>query len=267
LRTRRLPLRYHLLPHRRSLPKSRPSPRLRPARRSPWATAPAHRGVSCARWNASPAGDQRSRLPHRPPHPPPHPAPVADPVLPARPTPLLNFESVSVPDKQIKAFRRVLRDLWEETLEKKKPREWNAALLRVTEGRKSRYDPKTKERTFFYSWCGDWVTYHLERAGCLHTCLNRATLHGKWHPGKNLSLLRVWAGDKQAASWSPKYVKDLFKNDPSAGDAWHPWDDKKDACKDGYEPQLGDLVLTPRKNGDHIEFWVSVSRLAPSTPY
>jgi hypothetical protein len=142
--------------------------------------------------------------------------------------PLLNFESVPVPDKQIKAFRRVLRDLWEETLEKKKPREWNAALLRVTEGRQS---------------------------------------HGKWHPGKNLSLLRVWAGDKQAASWSPKYVKDLFKNDPSAGDAWHPWDDKKDACKDGYEPQLGDLVLTPRKNGDHIEFWVSVSRLAPSTPY
>jgi hypothetical protein len=146
------------------------------------------------------------------------------------------------------------------------------------------------------------VTYHLERAGCLHTCLNRATLHGKWHPGKNLSLLRVWAGDKQAASWSPKYVKDLFKNDPSAGDAWHPWDDKKDACKDGYEPELGDLVLTPRKNGDHIEFWVSrkdkiltvsagaqtggvaairtrdldlasvlgiidVSRLTPSTPY
>jgi hypothetical protein len=216
--------------------------------------------------------------------------------------PLLNFESISISDRQVTVFRRVLRDLWEETLEKKKPREWNAALLRVTEGRQSRYDPKTKHRTFFYSWCGDWVTYHLERAGCLHKCLNRESIHGKWHPGKNLSLLRVWAGDTQTASWSPKYVKALFENDASAGDAWHPWDDKADACKDGYEPQLGDLVLTPRKNGDHIEFWVSrkdkiltvsagaqtggvaavrtrdldlasvlgiidVSRLAPSTPY
>ncbi|KKL62625.1 hypothetical protein LCGC14_2183290, partial [marine sediment metagenome] len=44
----------------------------------------------------------------------------------------------------------------------------------------------------------------------------------------------------------------------SGVDAWHVWYNTLDACGDGYTPQLGDLVFCPRKEGDHIEFFVSL---------
>lgn len=168
---------------------------------------------------------------------------------------VVNYEGIEIPNKQIKAFRKILQLNWEETLAKN-PRGtskgWNKPLLEVTEGRRSFY--KNGKRTFFYSWCGDWVSYHLYKAGCLHTCLNRENTRGKWLSGMNLTLPRVWAGDSRTRRWAPKSVKKEF---PASGvDAWHPWDNVLDMCADAYEPQLGDLVLCPRKNGDHIEFWV-----------
>lgn len=168
---------------------------------------------------------------------------------------LRNFEGQQVPECQVNAFRDVVLGICEESLERG-VKEWNRVLLKITEGRKSRYD-KTGKRSFFYSWCGDWVTCHLWQAGCLHRCLNRTSVHGKWHPGRNPTLLRVWAGDKATRRFSPKYVRDMFQGDESAGDSWHAWDNKQDRCVDGYAPRLADLLVTPRKNGDHIEFWIS----------
>lgn len=169
----------------------------------------------------------------------------------------VNYEGIEVSDKQIAAFRKVLKGLWEETLEKSPKgtvKGWNKALLEVTEGRKSLY--KNGKRTFFYSWCGDWASYHLYRAGCLCKCLNREATRGKWMSGMNLTLPRVWAGDSKTRRWASKEVKKEF---PASGvEAWHAWDNNWDVCEDGYEPQLGDLVLCPRKNGDHIEFFVSL---------
>ena len=76
-----------------------------------------------------------------------------------------------------------------------------------------------------------------------------------------MSLLRAWAGEPATLNIRPK-LKQRFKDDPSSGavrggpKSWHPWDNKRDVCKDGYEPVLGDLIICPRKNGDHIEFWI-----------
>jgi hypothetical protein len=167
-----------------------------------------------------------------------------------------NFEGEEVPARQVKAFRDVVFGICEESIERG-VKEWNRVLLKITEDRKSRYDKQTGKRTFFYSWCGDWVTYHLWQAGCLHRCLNRLSVHGKWHPGKNLSLLRAWGGDEATGRSSPKYVRAMFQGDESAGNSWHEWDNKQDRCADGYAPRLADLLVTPRKNGDHIEFWIS----------
>jgi len=167
----------------------------------------------------------------------------------------VNYEGESIPDKQIKAFRKILKGNWEETLAKNPKgdaRGWNKALLEVTEGRKSTY--KNGKRTFFYSWCGDWVSYHLWKTGCQHKCLNRVAVNDKWRPGHNLTMIQAWAGDP---GWMPGFLKKMFAKDISAGTSWHPWDNKKDVCKDGYEPRTGDLVICPRKNGNHIEFFVS----------
>lgn len=167
---------------------------------------------------------------------------------------MINFEGENISAAQVRAFRKMLRLNWEETLAKK-PRgykdKWNKALLAVTEGRRSRY--KNGKRTHFHSWCGDWVTYILECAGCRHKCLNRISVRGKWKPGHNLTMLQAWAGDP---GWLPKWLKKMFARDLTAGTSWHAWDNKKDVCKDGYTPQVGDLVLCPRKNGNHIEFFV-----------
>jgi hypothetical protein len=164
-----------------------------------------------------------------------------------------NYEGKEISDKQVKAFRKVLKANWDETLAKN-PKEWDKTILEVTEGRKSLY--KNGKRTFFYSWCGDWASYHLYKSGCLAKCLNRESNRGKgkWIPGYNLTLPRVWAGDPLSRRWAKKSVKNMF---PKGAGAWHPWDDDADVCKDGYEPQLGDLVILPRKNGGHIEFWVN----------
>lgn len=170
---------------------------------------------------------------------------------------VINYEGVEVSDKQVRAFRKTLQRIWNETLAKNPKgtaRSWNKALLDVTEGRKSEYD-KSGKRTFFYSWCGDWVSYHLYQSGCLHKCLNREAVNGKWRSGHNLTMVQAWAGDP---GWLPKFLKKMFEKDISAGTSWHAWDDKKDVCKDGYIPQVGDLVLCPRKNGNHIEFFVSL---------
>lgn len=169
---------------------------------------------------------------------------------------ITNYEGIEISDKQVRAFRRVLKLNWEETLARgvrgKGPK-WSKALLDVTEGRRSLY--KNGKRTHFHSWCGDWTSYNLERAGCLHKCLNRESINGKWISQHNLTIPMAWSGYN---GWLPKKIKRMFANDPSAGDSWHWWDNKKDQCKDGYVPQLGDLVLCPRKNGDHIEFFISL---------
>jgi hypothetical protein len=167
---------------------------------------------------------------------------------------MVNYEGADISEEQIQAFRDVLKGNWEESLAKHPmgtAQGWNEALLEITEGRKSQYD-KSGKRTFFYSWCGDWVSYHLWKTGCRHKCLNREAINGKWEPGMNLTFLTAWAGDHR---WLPKAVKERYSDDPSSGSSWHPWDNTKDACEDGYEPRLGDLVICPRKNGDHIEFW------------
>ena len=80
---------------------------------------------------------------------------------------IINYEGIEISDKQVKAFRKVLKQNWDDTL-KKKPKQWNKCLLEVTENRQSTYDEKTGKRKFFYSWCGDWVSYHLMKAGCRH---------------------------------------------------------------------------------------------------
>ena len=84
---------------------------------------------------------------------------------------MVNYEGENISEAQIKAFRKVLQANWEESLAKNPKGDekgWNKALLEITEGRKSTYDPKTKKRTYFYSWCGDWVSYHLWKTGCRH---------------------------------------------------------------------------------------------------
>lgn len=169
---------------------------------------------------------------------------------------MLNYEGADIPDEQIEAFRKVLEGNWLETLAKEPKgtaQGWNDILLEITEGRRSTY--KNGVRDFFYSWCGDWVTYHLMKTGCRHKCLNREEINGKWRPGHNLTLLRAWAGDP---GWLPGWIKEMFEDDPSAGDSWHEWDNVADQCKDGYAPRTGDLVICPRKNGDHIEFFVQL---------
>lgn len=169
--------------------------------------------------------------------------------------PTTNYEDIQISNKQVRVFREVLQACWNETLHYS-PKEWNTTLLKVTEKRRSRY--KGKKRVFFYSWCGDWVTYHLMKAGCRSRSLNRVEINGKWRPGQNLNMLRIWAGDTKTRRWVPKWMKEMF---PSArgAEAWHPWDNKKDCCSDAYVPKVGDLVICPRKNGDHIEFFVKLS--------
>ena len=174
---------------------------------------------------------------------------------------MLNYENKEVPPEQVQAFRQVLESVWLETLARPGGiREWNQNLLAVTEGRRTIMNPDGSMRVF-YSWCGDWVTYHLERAGCLHgLALNRESRNGKWTPGMNLTYLRAWAGEPALSHNSAHTAR--FRDDPSSGFgpsrrvSWHAWDNQADVCRDGYSPLLGDLVITPRKNGDHIEFFV-----------
>ncbi|HEX2878095.1 MAG TPA: hypothetical protein VHO25_01035 [Polyangiaceae bacterium] len=172
-----------------------------------------------------------------------------------------NYEGKPLQAEQVEAFRNAVESEWIETLAAPGGiREWNKTLLAITEGRRTL---KNKDGTtkVFYSWCGDWVTHHLELAGCFHgLALNRASLNGKWVPQMNLTWLRTWAGEPALQKRASPRAR--FKNDPSWGGAsskamhWHPWDNKQNACKDGYEPQIADLILSPRKNGDHIEFVV-----------
>jgi hypothetical protein len=175
---------------------------------------------------------------------------------------VVNYENKTLPPEQVTAFREVLQSVWNESLALPGGiREWNANLMKVTEGRRTINNPDGSTKVF-YSWCGDWVTYHLERAGCRHgPALNRQSLNGRWVPGMNLTYLRAWAGEPAL-----RHRADLtgrFENDPSSGYgperavSWHAWDNGSDVCVDGYAPALGDLVITPRKNGDHIEFFVS----------
>jgi hypothetical protein len=174
---------------------------------------------------------------------------------------VVNYENKEVGPEQVQAFRQVLESVWLETLARPGGiREWNQNLMAVTEGRRTIKNPDGSMRVF-YSWCGDWVTYHLERAGCRHApALNRESLNGKWVPGMNLTFLRAWAGEPAFAQRSELTAR--FRDDPSSGFgpsrsvSFHAWDNQTDVCKDGYAPALGDLVITPRKNGDHIEFFV-----------
>ena len=177
---------------------------------------------------------------------------------------MVNYENKTLPPEQVTAFRDVLQSVWQETLALPGGiKEWNANLMKVTEGRRTINNPDGSTKVF-YSWCGDWVTYHLERAGCRHgLALNRQSLNGRWTPGMNLTYLRAWAGERALRHRAD--LTDRFENDPSSGFgpsgtvSWHAWDNGADVCIDGYEPVLGDLVITPRKNGDHIEFFVKRS--------
>ncbi len=174
---------------------------------------------------------------------------------------MVNYENKTVSPEQVAAFREVLQSVWNETLALPGGiKEWNANLMKVTEGRRTISNPDGSTKVF-YSWCGDWVSYHLERAGCRHgLALNRQSLNGRWAPGMNLTYLRVWAGDPSLRHRGD--LTDRFENDRSSGFgpervvSWHAWDNGADVCADGYSPVLGDLVITPRKNGDHIEFFV-----------
>jgi hypothetical protein len=132
-------------------------------------------------------------------------------------------------------------------------KEWNANLLNITENRKSTY--KNGKLTFFYSWCGDWVTYHLARAGSQHgLALNRIESNGTWTPEMNLTWLRAWAGEPY--QWTLSATKKRFKNDPSARKSWHAWSAAKAGPSDGYVPQAGDLIVIKRAGGDHIEHFL-----------
>jgi hypothetical protein len=174
---------------------------------------------------------------------------------------VVNYENQELPPEQVTAFRRVLESIWLETLGLPGGiHEWNPNLMRVTEGRRTIKNPDGTTKVF-YSWCGDWVTYHLERAGCLHgPALNRQSLNGRWVPGMNLTFLRAWAGEP-ALRHNAELTR-RFQEDPSSGFgpnrsvSFHAWDNQADVCVDGYSPVLGDLVICARKNGDHIEFFV-----------
>jgi len=163
---------------------------------------------------------------------------------------MLNYQGNEVSELEISLFRSFLRKCWLESLQKEIA-EWSPDLLEITEGRHTTI--VSDGSTLFYSWCGDWVTYHLEKAGCLNPhALNRISVRGCWIAGYNLTLIRAWAGDPRALR-NP--VHDLIKDDPSALQSWHEWDNVQDVCSDGYVPQRGDLLVLPRKNGDHIEFF------------
>lgn len=62
------------------------------------------------------------------------------------------------------------------------------AYFEITEGRK---DWVQNGVTRKYSWCGDFVTYVLERAKAttLRQFMNRISINGKWQVGKNISML------------------------------------------------------------------------------
>jgi hypothetical protein len=104
------------------------------------------------------------------------------------------------------------------------------------------------------------LNHQLDACSLICPFRNRASLNGKWTPQMNLTWLRCWAGEP--ALQKRTSLRARFRDDPSWGGAssnakhWHLWDNKRNACKDGYQPQLADLVLSPRKNGDHIEFFV-----------
>jgi hypothetical protein len=174
---------------------------------------------------------------------------------------VLNYEGKQISDQQVEAFRSVLESNWLETLARPGGiREWNSNLLAVTESRRTIKNPDGTTK-LFYSWCGDWVTYHLERAGCLHgRALNRKSLNGGWAPGMNLNWLRAWAGEalfKRDGVLVERFEDDVSSGLNSRGPAsFHPWDNELDVCTDGYVPALGDLLILPRKNGDHIEFFI-----------
>lgn len=165
-----------------------------------------------------------------------------------------NYNGLEVSDEDISNFRKRIKDSYENYLNLI-VKEWNTTLLEITENRKSLFTNGV--RTLFYSWCGDWVTKNIKNGGCSHgLALNRQELNnGKWIPGVNLTMMQAWAGDK-GALLDPN-LKHRFDNDPSAGKSWHPWDEQKDVCIDGYEPQLCDVIFTNRKGGGHTEFWVS----------
>lgn len=172
---------------------------------------------------------------------------------------IVNYEGKQPASEQLTAFREVLQSTWEESLKEPGIHEWNPKLLEITEGRRTIKNPDGSTRTF-YSWCGDWVTYHLERAGCRHgLALNRQSLNTRWVPGMNLTYLRAWAGEPALhfGDLAKRFQSDVSAAfGPNEQKSWHPWDNEQDVCRDGYVPALGDLLVCPRKGGDHIEFFV-----------
>lgn len=66
---------------------------------------------------------------------------------------------------------------------------------RITEGRADWITASGELRQ--YSWCGDFVTFILERAGCRDgRALNRASINGAWRPGDNIARLLAYAKER-----------------------------------------------------------------------
>lgn len=104
-------------------------------------------------------------------------------------------------------------------LEGVSPRSDPNMMQLITEGRYTYVSPQGVH----YGWCGDFATYLAEFAGSANKgALNRVSLNGTWVPGSNLTMLSGWATRTNA-----KY-------------------------KDGRVSRVGDYIIIPRSQGDHI---------------
>lgn len=136
-------------------------------------------------------------------------------------------------NEQVDQFRAALLTVIQ-AVAKSQPREWNPALLTITEGR------RTHARR--YDWCGDLVSFVLARAGVKARCLNRKSVNGTHALGQTANMLRAWAGDE---SWNAdadvRAVVARLLGDERGANAWHVG--KEDRCEDSYTPQCGDVLV------------------------
>lgn len=120
---------------------------------------------------------------------------------------------------------------------KAKPREWNEALLAITEGRRS--------GDYRYNWSGDLVATLLARAGAKARCLNLRAVSGSHSAGNTVDMLCAWAGDPEAL----KAVGQLLGPEVTQGN-WHAA--KDDKCTDGYVPKCGDVLVHEDGNAEMV---------------
>ncbi len=117
-----------------------------------------------------------------------------------------------------------------------------------------------KAHNFFYSWCGDYVSWVYWKAFVLKTdegaamkvdkatlgsFLNREALNGSWTEGMNLNMVEAYARGVTVEALKKSQYTPATPPDPNRLLVWH-------NPKDGFLPQKGDIYLLARDGGGHI---------------